>query len=53
MAPIQPQSIPLSFPDTILGITTTASAAASTTGDYTSGAYTASTRRYTGKFDSF
>ncbi|KAH9511083.1 Septin 4, variant 5 [Dermatophagoides farinae] len=29
------------------GITTTASAAASTTGDYTSGAYTASTRRYT------
>ncbi|KAH9412361.1 hypothetical protein DERP_013602 [Dermatophagoides pteronyssinus] len=46
MAPIQPQSIPISIPDTLLGITTTAAAAAATT-DYTSGAYTASTRRYT------
>ena len=52
MAPIQPQSIPISIPDTLLGITTTAAAAAATT-DYTSGAYTASTRRYTGEFDSF
>lgn len=49
MAPIQPQSIPISIPDTLLGLTTTAAAAAATT-DYTSGAYTASTRRYTGEF---